>query len=114
VRFAVLIYEVPGADEGFTAEERQGFTREYLAVRDEPSFVSGGRLHPGQEATTLRLRDGEALVTDGPFASTKEVFGGFYVVEADGVEAVLEIARRLPAARLGGAIEIRPIAELGP
>ncbi len=56
--------------------------------------------------------DDETLITDGPFAETKEVFGGYYVLEADNVDAALEIARRIPAVRLGGAVEIRPLVEM--
>jgi hypothetical protein len=58
------------------------------------------------------VQDGETLITDGPFADTKEVFGGYYVLEADDLDAALEIAARLPAARLGGSVEVRPMVEL--
>jgi hypothetical protein len=62
-----------------------------------------------ETATTVRVADGEALITDGPFADTKEVFGGFYLLEADDLDGALEIAARIPAARLGGSVEVRPI-----
>ena len=72
-------------------------------------MVDGARLKPVETATTVRVADGEALITDGPFADTKEVFGGFYVLEADDLDGALEIAARIPAARLGGSVEVRPM-----
>ena len=57
------------------------------------------------------MKDGETLTTDGPFADTKEIFGGFYIVEADDIDGALEIAARIPAARLGGSVEVRPVVE---
>ncbi len=64
---------------------------------------------PVEKATTIRVKDGETLVTDGPFADTKEVFGGYYLFEADDLEAAIRIAARIPAARIGGSVEVRPI-----
>jgi hypothetical protein len=84
-------------------------TAEYLALRDDPRVVDGARLKPVETATTVRVADGEALITDGPFADTKEVFGGFYLLEADDLDGALEIAARIPAARLGGSVEVRPM-----
>ena len=82
---------------------------EYLALRDDPRVVGGARLKPVETATTVRVTDGEPLITDGPFADTKEAFGGFYVLEADDLDGALEIAARIPAARLGGSVEVRPM-----
>ena len=65
-----------------------------------------------ETATTVRFADGETLVTDGPFADTKEVFGGYYVFEADDLDAATAIAARIPAVRLGGSVEVRPIVEM--
>jgi hypothetical protein len=59
----------------------------------------------------VRVDDGRALTTDGPFTETKEVLGGFYLFEADGIDAALDVASRIPAARMGGAVEVRPIVE---
>ena len=75
------------------------------------AWSDGARLKPVETATTVRVADGEALITDGPFADTKEVFGGFYLLEADDLDGALEIAARIPAARLGGSVEVRPIVE---
>jgi hypothetical protein len=75
--------------------------------------VGGASLHPVETATTVRVQDGKTLVTDGPFADTKEVFGGFYLVEADDLDQATEIAARIPAARIGGSVEIRPVVVNG-
>ena len=112
MQYALLIYEKPGAYEGFSDEQRHAVTGEYLALRDEPGVVGGARLQPVETATAVRVHDGETLVTDGPFADTKEVFGGWYLQEADDLDAAIEIAARIPAARLGGVVEIRPLVPL--
>ena len=67
-------------------------------------------LGSAENATTVRARDGKPLVTDGPFVGTKEAIGGYFVLEANDLDAAIEIAARIPAARLGGAIEVRPVA----
>jgi hypothetical protein len=72
-------------------------------------MLSGAALQPVTTATTVRLADGKPLVTDGPFADTKEVFGGYYLYEADNLDQATEMAARIPALRLGGSIEVRPV-----
>jgi hypothetical protein len=71
----------------------------------------GAQLQPVHTATTVRVADGESLVTDGPFAATKEVFGGFYLIDVPDLDAALAFAARIPSARLGGSVEVRPIVE---
>ena len=109
MQYALLIYYKPGLDEALSAAEREANHREYLDLRKLPEVVGGAALHPVETATTVRVQDGRALVTDGPFADTKEVFAGFYLVEADDLDGATEIAARIPAIRLGGSVEIRPI-----
>ena len=111
MQYALLIYERPGAYDAFTDEERRAVSAEYVEIRKDPRVVAGARLQPAETATTVRVEDGEPLITDGPFADTKEVFGGYYLVEAGDLDAALEIAARIPAARLGGSVEIRPMVE---
>ena len=84
---------------------------EYLAIRRAPGVVGGEQLQPVETATTVRVQDGQALLTDGPFVDAKEHLGGYIVVEADDLDAVLELAARIPAARMGGAVEVRPLVE---
>jgi hypothetical protein len=84
---------------------------EYLALRALPGIVSGEQLQPVETATTVRVQDGETLLTDGPFVDAKEHVGGFIVVDVDDLDAALAIAERIPAARMGGAVEVRPLVE---
>ncbi len=109
MRYALLIYTDPDAQDGDTEAERQAVTAEYLAIRDDPRVTGGGHLQPVATASTVRVADGTMLVTDGPFADTKEVMAGYYLLEADDLDAALEIAGRVPAARMGGAVEVRPL-----
>ena len=110
MQYALLIYTVPGAQDGDTDEQRQAVTAEYLAIADDPRMVGSAHLKPVDSATTVRAPDGRTLITDGPFADTKEVFAGFYLIEADDIEAALEVAERIPSTRLGGGVEVRPVA----
>ena len=109
MQYALLIYTLPGAQDHQTDVERKAVTAEYYGLYDDSRVVSGAHLAPVTTATTLRLAGDEPLTTDGPFADTKEVFAGFFMVEADDIDGALEIAARIPAARMGGAIEIRPL-----
>jgi hypothetical protein len=92
-------------------EEQNAISQEYFAISDEPGVVGGAQLQPGAAATTVRVEDGRTLTTDGPFAETKEELGGYYLLEADDIDTALDVAARIPAARLGGAIEVRPLVE---
>jgi hypothetical protein len=112
MQYALLIYTTPGTVEALSPAEREELSREYYALRDEPGVLGGAGLQPVETATTIRLADGQPLVTDGPFADTKEVFGGYYLIEAENLDQATEIATRIPALRIGGAVEIRPT--LGP
>jgi hypothetical protein len=109
MQYALLIYEAPGAYDAFSDDERRAVSAEYAALRDDPRVVGGARLKPVETATTMRMQDGEPLITDGPFADTKEVFGGFYLLEAHDLDGALEIAAQIPAVRLGGSVEVRPM-----
>ncbi|GAB3747132.1 YciI family protein [Microlunatus parietis] len=109
MRYALLINELPGAFEALATDEQAAISAEYLGIRSDPRVVDGGHLAPAHTASTVRLKDGDALVTDGPFADTKEVLGGYYLLEADDLDAAIEVAARIPAARLGGSVEIRPL-----
>ena len=105
MKYALLIYS---SENGMPDPE---VSAEYMAISDEPTTVGGAQLQPGATATTVRVENGTTLTTDGPFSETKEVLGGFYLVEADDIDAALDVAARIPAARLGGAVEVRPLVE---
>ena len=111
MRYAVLIYDKPGSYESLPPDELEKVMAEYGPITADPSVRGGARLQPVHTATTVRVQDGETLLTDGPFADTKEVFGGFYLVDVPDLDAALQFAARIPSARLGGAIEVRPIVE---
>jgi hypothetical protein len=89
-------------------EAYNAFTAE---VRERGMLEAGEALHPTASATTVRVRDGQTITTDGPFVDTKEALNGFLMYEADDLDAAIALAAQIPAARLGGAIEVRPIME---
>jgi hypothetical protein len=91
-------------------EQRQVFA-DYQAINQTPGVTPGLQMHGPEAATTVRVEDGQTLTTDGPFVAVKEALGGWLVYEADDLDAAIELAARIPAARLGGAIEVRPLAE---
>ena len=111
MQYALLIYEAPGAYDGLSDEDRKALTDEYMALRRDERVVGGGRLQGIETATTLRAQDGQTLIADGPFAETKEVFGGYYIFQAGDLDEAIAVAERIPAARLGGVIEVRPVVE---
>jgi hypothetical protein len=112
MQYALLIYEQPGSYDRLSAEEVSAISGEYMAIAGEDQVVGGAQLEPITTATTVRLKDGQSVMTDGPFAETKEVFGGYYLVQADDLDAALAIAERIPAVRLGGSVEVRPLVDL--
>jgi hypothetical protein len=114
MRYLLLIYD----DETFwettppdALDEMMGEYRAFgEAITAEGIMRGGDALQPTATATTVRVRDGETLLTDGPFAETREQLGGFYMVECDGLDQAIEAARRIPGAR-SGSIEVRPVME---
>jgi hypothetical protein len=111
MKYATLIYSQPGSHEALSEPEYKAIFAEYMTLANDPRCVSSGQLESVETATTVRVQDGETLTTDGPYADTKEVFGGYYIFEADNLDEAIELASRIPAARLGGAIEVRPVVE---
>jgi hypothetical protein len=109
MQYALLIYTKPDREESLSPAEQESVSREYWALREEPGVTGGAALESVETATTVRVDGDQVLVTDGPFADTKEIFGGFYLLEAGNLDQATELAARIPAARFGGAIEIRPL-----
>ena len=97
--------------EKLSEDEQTRVLGEYYAISETPGVIGGDQLQPADTATTVRVEDGKTLTTDGPFVDTKEVLGGYYLYEADDLDAAIELASRIPAARMGGAIEVRPVVE---
>jgi hypothetical protein len=93
-------------------DEKGAIVSAYKAISQTPGVSPGLQLQPPETATTVRVQDGDTLITDGPFAEMKESIGGYLVFEADDLDAAIELASQIPAARLGGAIEVRPIVPI--
>jgi hypothetical protein len=112
MQYMLLIYNPPGDWESMPAEERQAITAEYFnfteELRESGKLVGGDALQPISSATSVRVRDGETLTTDGPFAETKEVLGGYYLIEAESLDEALEWGAKVPGAKYG-TIEVRPV-----
>ena len=109
MQYALMIYAEPGYNETLSEPDRAAVLTEFSALADDARCVASVQLQPAETATSVRVAGGRTLMTDGPFADTKEVFGGFYLVEADDLDEAIEIAARIPAARLGGSVEVRPV-----
>jgi hypothetical protein len=114
MKYAALVYNKPGAFEALSDEDRQTVSGEYMAVSRDPRCVDGAQLQPVTTATTVRVQDGRTLTTDGPFADTKEVFGGYYIFDAGNLDDAIELASRVPATWMGGSVEVRPVVENQP
>jgi hypothetical protein len=101
----------PEAWATLSEDEQKAVYADYQAVSQTPGVTPGIGLDAPETATTVRVQDGKTLTTDGPFVELKEAVGGYLLLEADDLDAAIELAARIPAARLGGAIEVRPIVE---
>jgi hypothetical protein len=111
MKYALLIYSDPDSNQELPQEVQDKDMAEYMALAEDSRCVASGQLQPTGTATTVRVQDGQTLTTDGPFADTKEVFGGYYIFEADNLDDAISLASRIPAARLGGGVEVRPLVE---
>ena len=117
MKYMLLIHQgttpLPGSPEweGLSEAERGAVYSAYRAINEDPHATPGVRIQPPETATTVRVQDGQTLSTDGPFVEIKEALGGYLFYEADDLDAAIELAARIPAASMGGAIEVRPIAE---
>ena len=116
MKYLCLIYSeetqwdrMPKAESDQMYGEYYGFTE---AIRKSGHYIGGNALQPTRTATTVRVRNGKTSTTDGPFAETKEQLGGYYLVEAADLNEAVQIAARIPGARIG-SIEVRPIQSMG-
>jgi len=114
MKYLMLIYQNEKQWTAHTEAERQKIYQEYGALREEltasGSFLGGSQLHPIATASSVRVREGKPLITDGPFAETHEQLGGYFLIEAKNLDEALAIASRIPSAR-EGTVEVRPIVE---
>jgi hypothetical protein len=97
--------------DALSDEQKGAVYSAYRSINETPGVTPGVRMRPPETATTVRVRDGETLSTDGPFAEVKEALGGYLFFEADDLDAAIELAARIPAASMGGAVEVRPLVE---
>jgi hypothetical protein len=117
MKYMLLIHQgttpLPGTPEwdGLSEDEQKAVYADYQAINETPGTEPGARMQPPETATTVRVAECRTLTTDGPFVETKEALGGYLFFEADDLDAAIELASRIPAARMGGAIEVRPLAE---
>jgi hypothetical protein len=113
MRFVLQIY-FNGAQarlEQLPDEERRAVVDEYVAFFQTPAVQDGNQLQSPATAMTVRVHDGETVAEPGPFAPEAEPLGGYYLVEAGDLDAAVALAARVPAARMGGAVEVRPVVE---
>ena len=116
MKYMLLIHQgttpLPGTPEweSLSADEQKAVYTAYRGINETPGVSPGIQMQPPETATTVRVEDGKTLSTDGPFVETKAL-GGYLFFEADDLDAAIELASRIPAARLGGAIEVRPLVE---
>ena len=118
MKYMMLIHQVdaptprdPEAWARLSEEEQRAVYADYQAINQNPAVTSGVQLDEPDTATTVRVENGQTLTTDGPFVELKEAIGGYLFFEADDLDAAIELAARIPAARLGGAVEVRPVVE---
>jgi hypothetical protein len=115
MRYILLICGDESAMQAASPAEGEAMTAEYMKFGEEMTkrgvLQGGERLHFTTDATTVQLRNGEVLTSDGPFAETKEQIGGYYVVDAKDLDEAIEIAAKIPGARIG-TIEVRPIWDM--
>ena len=116
MKYMLLIYhgdsaspDNPEAWAKLSEDEQKQVYADYQAINQTDGVTPGLRMESAEAATTVRVEDGKTLTTDGPFATVKEALGGWLTFEADDLDAAIELASRIPQARLGGGVEIRPI-----
>jgi hypothetical protein len=108
MQYVLLIYHGTSLTTPLPEDEQKRIYAEWAEVNKTPGLTGGLPMGLPENATTVRVQDGKTLTTDGPFVEIKEAVGGYAILEADDLDAAIEVAARIPAARLGGAVEIRP------
>ncbi len=114
MRYLCLIYDEEKKLNAMSKSDGEAFMAEYFAfteaIKKSGHHIAGEALQPVQTATTVRVRNGKVSTTDGPFAETKEQLGGYYLINAKDLNDAIQVASRIPSARIG-TIEVRPIME---
>jgi hypothetical protein len=108
MQYVALIHTSKESWESLSDDERQAIYQRYMEFSQKPEVVGGAELQATDAATTVRVRNGDQLVTDGPYAETKEALGGLFILEAESIDDACRLAAQIPAAERG-AIEVRPV-----
>ena len=118
MKFILLIHQgtaatpdTPEAWEKLSQDEQKAVYAGYQEINQTPGVTPGVRMEPPEKATTVRVEGGKLMQTDGPFTEAKEALGGYMLFEADDLDAAIELAAKVPAAGMGGAVEVRPLVE---
>ena len=117
MQFVLLIYQgttaTPAGDvwKTYSEEETKRFAEEYAAINNSPGITPGAPLGLPKDARTVRVENGKTVTTNGPFVGVRGAVGGYYLLEAEDLDTAIKTAARVPAARLGGAIEVRPVGK---
>jgi hypothetical protein len=112
MQYALMIYAEPSYGAALSEQERAAVQAEFQALLGDARVIEAARLEPAEMATSVRVVGGRTLMTDGPFAETKEALGGFALIEAANLDDAIDLAARIPVTRYGAAIEIRPVVRL--
>ena len=116
MQYLLLLYDKEQSIESYSEEMMNKIMGEYeefeAYLKGKANYIGSNALKPTTTATTVRLKEGKSIITDGPFAETKEQLGGYYLIECKDLDEAIEIAERVPAARHGGSIEVRPIWDI--
>jgi hypothetical protein len=113
MRYLIQIYGNVTREQvaAMSDEERTELYKAWGAIRNVPGLTPGPEMDSPDTAKTVRVENGRRITTDGPFVETKEALGGYFILEADDLDAALELAAQVPTARMGGAVEVRPLVE---
>ena len=113
MKYFLGIYGDEQAGEGMTPEQQEASMQEWFKfdaeLRESVTVLGGEGLHPTSTATTVRMRDGKTVTSDGPFAETKEQLGGFYLIDVPNLDKAIEAAGKMPNLPYGGSVEVRPV-----
>ena len=112
MKYMLLVYDDPASWTDIGEDEMKSLYADYAAVAQDPATVHSAQLTPVNTAKTVRVNGGGTLATDGPFAETKEHLGGYYLVDTDSIDDAVALAAKIPSARLGGSVEVRPVVEM--
>lgn len=111
MKYALLVYDAPSSWQGLSTEQKHALHSEYHALGEIPGIIGHYRLRPSTNTTTVRIEDDQIVKTEGPLADTRENFRALYLLESEADDVAVELAARIPSARMGGAVEVWPLTD---